>query len=402
MRKSTLVVSKQFQNLMAYKKLAGPVPRILVLECGYWVDAACLNAIRILGWEAAIVQVPMQGIMPRETMTNFVCCITDFRPDFVLSVNLSGMDSAGLISRFLADLAIPHVTWFVDDPRTILMGNQVYGSDYAVALTWESAYVSYLKSLSFSVVKTLPLATDPVLFHGLPCENSSIPPTFIGNSMDDFSERESRWFEAYPELATKIDAAFNAELVTRHNFKRGMNAILGDDFARQMNSEEERHCELYCFIEGTRRLRNDMVKALTPLGLWVRGDDNWKKYTAQWGPGINYKCDLAHYYQACTVNLNSTSIQMATAVNQRVFDCPAAGGFLLTDHQSSLESLFDTGKEIITYQSLDECKELFKFYLNKPRLRQKVVLAARERILREHTYIHRMRYIVELVKQSFS
>ena len=401
MSRTTLEVSKQLKSLMSYKKLAGPVPRILVLQCGYWVDTACLNAIRILGWESAIIQVPMQGIMPLESLSNFVSGVIDFRPDFILSVNLSGMDARGLISKFLADLAIPHVTWFVDDPRTILIGNSVYGSDYAVALTWESAYVPYLENLSFAVVKTVPLATDPVLFFGLPCMNCSHPPTFVGNSLEDYTERESKWFQGYPDLASRIEEAFNANLVTRDTFKDGMHAILGNEFVGKMNSEEERHCELYCFIEGTRRLRVEMVKTLSPIGLWVRGDDNWKKLTAQCGPGINYEHDLARYYQACPVNLNSTSIQMATAVNQRVFDCPAAGGFLLTDHQSSLESLFDIGTEIITYQSFDECSELLKFYLNKPQLRLKVVLAARERILREHTYIHRMQHIVALVRQYY-
>ena len=46
---------------------------------------------------------------------------------------------------------------------------------------------------------------------------------------------------------------------------------------------------------------------------------------------LNYYKDLPLLYNACKINFNATSLQMKEAVNQRVFDVPACGAFLLTD-----------------------------------------------------------------------
>ena len=81
------------------------------------------------------------------------------------------------------------------------------------------------------------------------------------------------------------------------------------------------------------------------------------------GPQLNYYKELPFFYNACTVNFNATSIQMGKAVNQRVFDVPACGAFLLTDHQESVEGLFEVGKEVVTYKDRGEIADLARFYL---------------------------------------
>jgi spore maturation protein CgeB len=82
---------------------------------------------------------------------------------------------------------------------------------------------------------------------------------------------------------------------------------------------------------------------------------------------------------------------MAHTVNQRVLDCPAAGGFLLIDAQPALAELFDVEKEIASYESLDECVELQRLYRANPSARTEITGRARKRILGEHTYGHRLK-----------
>lgn len=57
------------------------------------------------------------------------------------------------------------------------------------------------------------------------------------------------------------------------------------------------------------------------------------------------------------INVNQTSLQMRDAVNQRVFDCPAAGGFVITDNQPDLHEYFDVTREMVTYDSLGELSD---------------------------------------------
>ncbi len=401
MEQARLHVTERMRALMAYAKFAGPTPRMMVLEGDYWLDVACVHAAETLGWEVARVPVRMVGKMPREMLANLLQALGEFRPDFLLSVNLSGMDERGLLAGLFADLEIPWVTWFVDDPRTILMGRNTYGSDYAMALTWEQSYITYLEGCGFAEVHTMPLAVDPSVFNAEPADRWPLPPTFVGNSMVAFAQREWAWFEKRPEMAQVVHAAFNTGQVTRKNFGAGLDALLDADAISDWDAEARRHAEMVCFIEGTRRVRQETVMALHPMGLVVRGDEGWGEYGVAWEPYLNYTGELPWYYRTCAININTTSIQMPTTVNQRVFDCPAAGGFLLTDAQTVLGELFDVEREVACYRTMEECAELYGHYRKHPEERRALATRARERVLNEHTYGHRLEKIVGLLKARF-
>ena len=395
-----LHVSENLRAMMSYRKMAGEQPRMLILESDYWLDHACIRAAENMGWALARTPVVMQGAMPREMIGEFLETLLAFKPDFLLCINCSGMDEQGLFARFFADLGLPYVTWFVDDPRTILMDRSIYGSEYAVALTWDAAYEDYLRGVQFAVVHALPLAVDTSLFNAEPTDAWDIPPSFVGNSMADFAAREWAWLRERPALALAIQDAFDTGRVDRERFAGGINALLDPAFASSLDPHERRHAEMYFFIEGTRRLRREIIGRLAPEGLVVRGDEGWRELEVAWGPYVNYSLELPDYYRRCEVNLNITSIQMPTTVNQRVFDCPAAGGFLITDAQPVLADLFDQD-EMVCYRSAEECADLLRFYRKRPVLRAQITRKAREKILKEHTYEHRLRWIAQIVRQRF-
>ncbi len=399
MESPRLRISDTLRSLMTYPKLAGERPRVLIPESQYWLDTACIHAARAMGWDVVHPPIAMVGHMPREMIARFLETLTAFRPDFILSINLGGMDEMGLFSALFADLEIPHVTWFVDDPRTILMGRTCYASPHAIALTWERAYVPSLEQAGFAEVHVMPLAVDDTIFNAPPAEAAHRPPAFVGNSMTDFAQREWIWIEERPALALAVRDALAAGRVTRERFGLGMQAVLEN--AGVLDTQELRHVELFCFIEGTRRLRMETVQALEPEGLMVFGDEAWRPHVAAGGGFVNYTGELPAFYRDCEVNLNITSIQMATAVNQRVFDCPAAGGFLLTDAQASLDELFDAPNETARYHSLEEARDLLRFYRAHPKARHDIVNRARTRILGEHTYRHRLMQILAILRSRY-
>ncbi len=386
---------------MSFRKLTGEVPRVLILRSHYWLDGACINAAAALGWQVETVPVVMEGSLQREAIARLFEGIISFRPDFILSVNLSGMDTNGMFAALFDDLQTPHVTWFVDDPRTIIMGNRAYASDRAIALTWDEAYAPYLRDAGFSLVEWLPLAVDSAVFNAPP-GTASHPPAFVANSMEDFAQRAWSGLNANPCLKQAAANAFDAGLVTRERFKDGVRAIVGDDVFATLDAEAERSLEMLFFIEGTRRLRRVYADVLVPEGLTLRGDDGWKHtFPAAEGP-LSYLEQLPAFYGQCALNFNVTSIQMPNAVNQRVFDCPAAGGFLLTDAQPDLKRLFDVKREVAQFHSLEESVDLFRYYGTHEDARRVIIETARARILGEHTYMHRMLRIVELVRKRFA
>jgi spore maturation protein CgeB len=93
---------------------------------------------------------------------------------------------------------------------------------------------------------------------------------------------------------------------------------------------------------------------------------------------------------------------MKGAVNQRVFDAPAGGCFLLTDAQAQLEDLFEPGKEISVYQRPEDVEEMVRRYLGDPGERARVGKAGRRRVLAEHTYERRMAKLLSIMAQTLA
>ena len=219
--------------------------------------------------------------------------------------------------------------------------------------------------------------------------------------MVEFADRHRAEVNRHPDLADALDAAFAQGRITRENFARGLATMIGQAVSDELDEEMKRHAEMYCFIEGTRRLRFALADALSPEGMAIRGDEHWRAVFPEAGPPINYEKDLAGFYRTCGVNVNTTSIQMATAVNQRAFDCPAAGGFLLTDAQQDMVTLFEPGVEAELYASLDECVEKFRYYNRHPDARLPIIGAAQRRIAAHHTYRHRLETIAGWIREHF-
>ena len=386
---------------MAYPKLAGTKPRMLVLESQYWLDVACIRAAEGMGWSVSRTPVLMSGALPREMVSGLLEQLVAFKPDFVMSINLSGMDEQGLFAGLFEDLHIPFVTWFVDDPRTIMMGRDCYGTEHGVALTWEHGYMGYLEERGFGLVTYMPLAVDGKVFNGEPGDTWPLPPTFIGNSMVQSAAEEWGWAQLHPEVESAVVEAIGRDTLERGNFGTGLGTVLGEERIAAWDEEYRRHGELLCFVEGTRRLREELVTRLAPHGLVVCGDEHWGRVTDAWQPYVNYEGGVGAYYRGCPVNLNSTSIQMASAVNQRIFDCPAAGGFLLTDGQGDLGSLFDVETEVAQYQNLDEAEAMLLHYLEAPEERVEITRRAQKRIMGEHTYRHRLEVLLVLLRERF-
>ena len=92
---------------------------------------------------------------------------------------------------------------------------------------------------------------------------------------------------------------------------------------------------------------------------------------------------------------------MKGAVNQRLFDVPAAGAFVLTDWREQTEKLFEPGKELVCYRESEEIPDLVRYFLAHPEERRRIVRAARTRVLAEHTWTHRVRSILTILRETY-
>jgi hypothetical protein len=77
----------------------------------------------------------------------------------------------------------------------------------------------------------------------------------------------------------------------------------------------------------------------------------------------NYQ-DASGIYASSRINLNISSLQFDTAVNNRVFDVVLSGGFILTDRRNDLEKIFPFYLEI-SYATPEEMNEKIQYWTNQ-------------------------------------
>ena len=399
-----LRITEGMRKFLDYPKFHGPT-RVLLLQTNhptcFYFERGWLYAAESLGWEIATVPSVVQGDLTREDIHRLLTTIAEFKPDFVLSSNYAGMDTMGMFARYFEDAKLPYVTWFTDTPRMLLREREVYCSYYTVAATWERAYMPYLHRCGFEHVHFMPLATDPGIFSGAPQEMPARSVAFVGGSILHFAAEAWAKVETFPVLRAAIVEAVQAGRVTRENYAQGLEAILPPALVAELSEEAISCAELYLIYEPTRQLRTAMVQRLNPYSVEVRGDEFWKLVTDRCGGEVDYINDLSQFYRDTAINLNATSFQMLSAVNQRVFDAPAAGGFVLTDQQADLELFFDED-EIATYASLDELEEKVHFYLSHPRERLERTRRTQRRVLAEHTHTHRLKELELFLRERYA
>ncbi len=102
------------------------------------------------------------------------------------------------------------------------------------------------------------------------------------------------------------------------------------------------------------------------------------------------------------VNLHSSTTHEGVdpacdAINPRVFEIAACGGFQLCDPCKGLDELFDLETELPAYRTLGELRDRIDYYRDRDAERRVVAERARARALRDHTYENRARQMLGLI-----
>jgi len=84
-------------------------------------------------------------------------------------------------------------------------------------------------------------------------------------------------------------------------------------------------------------------------------------------------------------------------INPRTFELASCGAFQLVDRRKLLPSVFEEDKEVVCFSDRQELIEKIEYYLANPEARSRIALAARERVLRDHTYTQRIREMMSII-----
>jgi len=258
-----------------------------------------------------------------------------FQPDAIVILKGETISEQSLVT--LRNLKIPLVSWWVDDPfrfPELLRHFELFDLVYA----FDKECVANLKERGLKHVMYLPCACDPT--------------TFYPQSLDPAD---------YPLLKCTVGfvAVYYPERAALLSQMKGLDLGL-------WGSGWEAAPEFHALPSGTWR------------GLRISAAEAAKVYN------LAKICPNVHHAQT-----------RSGGINTRTFEIPAAGGFELVDKVPGLEEHFEVGREIVSYSSPAEFRELADYYLSHPSERAAIIERGRSRVLRDHTYRNRLEVILK-------
>ncbi len=402
------------RDRLRYRKFASAPPRVLLLRRPYFLYREIETALARLGASVRVVDTGRGATGQEGVVAAILEAVAAFRPDMALTVNHLGLDREGRLTGLLADIGLPLASWFVDSPRLILHDYPAQASPLVMVFSYDADALPELSRRGFAHAAWLPLATDPRRFAPLAGADAPHPwrarVSFVGASMVEQAATALARLTPFPALARALPGA--AAAFADSPEKSALRFLLADPACgpamRALPSAGARlDAELALTWEATRRYRHACLRGLAGMGALVVGDTDWEAVLPGSGrdwrriDGLDYYADLPDFYPRSAINLNTTSLQMKGAVNQRVFDVPAAGAFLLTDDREQARQLFDADREMAVYRHPGEIPDMVRHYLAHSEARQRIADAARARILAGHTYEHRLRTLLSAMQKAF-
>lgn len=387
--------------------VAGQAPRgpWTALGMGGFVVADLADALRAEGQQ--IFPFEVHRWAPEET----ALALRRLRPQRLVMVNYS---------REVAEVCeverVPLVVWEID-PSTDRTA-EVVGTGQNVRLcTYREQNVALYRAAGFPNVVHVPPGSNTEKRHPI-----------------DLSEEQRRWFGSdvcfvgsslvsaarkYRRLFLQLHASFDS--VGSESFEQTearLDEILAAERADYSNSSvidlvEERFAE---FLVAARRSRTrddpvkwvaeiaasekrlDYVKRLAEYKICVWGDREWERIEATSGARYLGTAgngrELTLVYNGAKIQVDINRSYQTDVIPIRVFDVLACGGFLIAEHSTELGELFETGKELEAYHTLDELEEKVEYYLAHPEQARAIAQRGLAAVRNRHTVQHRVRELL--------
>ncbi|MCK5706187.1 MAG: glycosyltransferase [Candidatus Aureabacteria bacterium] len=346
---------------------------------------------------------------------DFIEKLLTFLPDILFVVNVNGLDAFGGIKDICREKNIKIASWFIDNPfYSYDIWKVLRDDDNCYFFLWDEHYMLEMDAYHHKIYH-LPQAASLDNFY--PRELSSeevkkfgsklsfvgnLGTTYLAGIVESFKKsycnedtNVEKWLMEAAQLAIEKKLIDVKEILYEMN-KRSKILKLDVDDENKLFSARKIFEAMMSTI-----LRISVINQLFPNKIAVWGNREWQESIPPEyynGPAL-YVRDLPRIYCATEMNIDISRFQQRRGTNQRIFDVPACGGFLITDYKKEIEDLFEKD-EIVFYRSVEELLNLIEFYKNKPDLRKLIAKRARKRVASYHTYEKRMQAIIETIAKG--
>ena len=125
---------------------------------------------------------------------------------------------------------------------------------------------------------------------------------------------------------------------------------------------------------------------------------NFSLYRRLIPPVFGVEMFEALFHSDIVLNIHADS-SPEFASNMRLYEATGVGSCLLTDNKKNMKELFTPGKEVVTYDSIQDCIEKATWLMEHPTERKKIAEAGKNRCLHEHTYDNRAVEFDQIIKR---
>ncbi|MFB3787615.1 MAG: glycosyltransferase [bacterium] len=353
------------------------------------------QALEKLGWTVALAEVPLLDASAKAVLREH---LDQNAPDWIFLIN----QSAGQFYDYLElprerrPYATRKFVWYLDDPH-FFVDRPFEPLEHV--FSFDETYLDYLREFTPNVCGFFPLAAD-LETPGAWDSRYACEVSFVGGVIDQ-SERRARLSS---EMRDYVGRLVDLHLQSRH---KTFFELAGEyPIAPGKRIQITPPVAHYLYWEANNQYRLRVVQALADFDLRIYGNEDWlpllqnTPLAGRYGGPIDPARELPAVFASSAVNLNIHSRQCRGSLNQRDFNAPLAGGFLLSDWVPAAGRYFIPGEEAVYWSDLDDLRRKTAYYLAHPEEREKIIQRGRERVSREHAYDKRVEEWLRIMRST--
>jgi spore maturation protein CgeB len=328
--------------------------------------------------------------------------IEKFKPDYVLGYDFNGyiQTPEGYV---LQQLGLPLIALHYDNPfYTIddrLDAELRKHPEHYYNFIWDRSYLDVYQKEGYKNGFPIFLATDPAWFYPQIVETTNSY-SFVGEIRlkTEIGKNQSPVVKDF--ITTAIDLKIKHPAVSLSKICRElMDHPLYAEIKNAHKNNPGIFWKLHYLMHesGSSHYRYSVLNRMNSGEIHIYGTDNWSKINIVCHDKVNYGVDLSKVYQRHAVNINLSSLQLETSVNNRVFDVFASNAFLLSDYKQDLEFLFPEYWKFISFFISDELEDKCQYYQTHESERRALTYELHKQVLEKHTYHQRLQQILRTI-----
>ena len=360
------------------------------------------------------MEMHRKNVSPRECAGKVAEWILQKPIAFVFSINFFPA-----ISYTCEKLKVPYVCWSVDSPVPELFSNALKNS-YNRIFLFDKAQYDFFSPVNPNCIYYLPLATNVNRWEEIVLsmtdadfETYGGDVAFVGSLYTEkckydkltLSDHTCGFVDGLMEAQLKV---FGCNFIPESLTEEVIREIAGadPDFYRSDDvfTDISRYLVAHQYIgmklaavERERTLR--FLCERFPVKLYTRSDASVLS-KADCRGGVSTLTEMPKVFQASRINLNITMRPIETGLSLRIWDVLGCGGFLLTNYQAEIPDYFEIGRDLETYESMDELEEKVRYYLSHDEERVEIAISGYEKVARYHTYEIRLAQMLKILTDN--